>query len=1124
AAIFLRTPTKHSTNVDTAPSVVPVPAVVSRPSLNAPTPEVLLPTTMRNAPVRLLLNSSTALSNALISVQPQFTIFPSPPKFPPNEQCADRSSVSNSAGLSPRKHLEMDPKCVGLEAKTAHLSPITIITPTKTSATPQIMPLVQNSELRNLNQSPVQCNSALYSNTTLPAAKSAPTNTKTLFPIALPVDTVSHAAPNLLTTLRPLKNESAHLQSVATAHLSGTNQTSADPTLTSAAPILKPSSLVSHSTVPSVSIDNQTTPLVSVVSIDTSKSGHYASTAATTRSAQRIPIAVATNRQSSTSVPLSRSSIGRQPVIAPLSPLRPASGGPLTPSRKRARKQQLLAPHGTETSVSSTSGTAPAVNIVGMVTSSNDSGALKPSDPTNVATAIIPNVSVTSSISDIEASLQSSNLTTSPVPVVASANSSSSGTSHVLNLRLLQVRPVTTSGQSNKEVSSTFDHFSVTATTSLMASQLHSLVVSSAGVSTEHQPTLSATATALTTGSVAASLVTASSFHPANPTSQQSMYVFPTTAVATPFRAAMTATASTGNVLQVRFRTPTPTKSSFATATSQQSVRTVFSQPTANNTGNVGLQSLTAPLSPSLRKTPADWSVARSNVTGKSVSVSPTHIAPDESVSRVAPMSSGNLTVKTNLEGPSNQPVVPNLRLPDLNTRSCFEDVSTATASVSPCKRLRKQSNSTSGIRKQCTWELRTDPTDSNKCVWRSPLESSDPQEPSPQLIFDSDTRTSTLARDTIDSAESVIHGCPVRMHLIKPSHLSSRFSGIWKGPKTGHFLRSSEIRQRPEGPQALSAPLRVGPPAATRHLTESGLRRLRDQLQFLPPAENSDGQQTSKSLDVATLSELLDLRSQHAETCFVNHPVHTISTLDLTGWRLLLCLKNCEKLISTEYGKMSAISRASEMLQALRRDRCHNEQSRPNEESASMCHFVQDQQQALITRLFLQAIPPASPCSSSSDFGVHDNGSSKKVIDLPSQSQGMDADFNKVEELIQGLRQRIRTLVESLQRVSNLSHNLLASHQKSVLAFVDDLEFHQQQHGSNHYSLTPSSQSPVHLRDGSSSSTNEENEVVGITLGTKPPSSSCGALPPPGRGSASPPVQKGTSTGRTNFSNSRRR
>lgn len=139
----------------------------------------------------------------------------------------------------------------------------------------------------------------------------------------------------------------------------------------------------------------------------------------------------------------------------------------------------------------------------------------------------------------------------------------------------------------------------------------------------------------------------------------------------------------------------------------------------------------------------------------------------------------------------SGQPTVPILRVPDPNSRKCFENFNNANTTItSPCKRPRKQSNSGSVIKKQCTWELRTDPMDSNKSVWRSPLERTDQQSPS-RLLQDSET-VDTLKReaDSIGTADSVIHGRPMRMRMYKPSHPTSRFSGVWKGPKTGHFLR----------------------------------------------------------------------------------------------------------------------------------------------------------------------------------------------------------------------------------------------------------------------------------------------------------------------------------------------
>ena len=96
-AFYLRTPTKHSTNVETAASVVPVPTVVNRP-LTSTSSEAMLSTTIRSSPVRLLLNSTATIPDTLISVQPQFAIFPSV-KLTSTEQVSERPIVINSSGF-----------------------------------------------------------------------------------------------------------------------------------------------------------------------------------------------------------------------------------------------------------------------------------------------------------------------------------------------------------------------------------------------------------------------------------------------------------------------------------------------------------------------------------------------------------------------------------------------------------------------------------------------------------------------------------------------------------------------------------------------------------------------------------------------------------------------------------------------------------------------------------------------------------------------------------------------------------------------------------------------------------------------------------------------------------------
>uniref|UniRef100_A0A0R3WII8 Histone-lysine N-methyltransferase n=1 Tax=Hydatigena taeniaeformis TaxID=6205 RepID=A0A0R3WII8_HYDTA len=1123
---YLRPPTKHSTNVDTAPSVVPVPTVVSRPALPSTTPESMLSTTIRNSPVRLLLNSTASISDTLISVQPQFALFPSV-KLSSSDQVADRSAVGNSAGAVSKK-TEFDSNCGGNDTNSSHFSPITIISPTKMSSSPQIMPLVQDTELRSFAR-PTLSGSASFS--TVPTTANAK-----ILPIAVPADAVSHSSPNLLTTLRPAKSDSASISSLSTVQVSAAGQSLPDPIVSSASPFLKASSLVSHSTVPVVSVEaNQPASLISV-----SKSGQ-----SSIRPAPRVPIAVAPSRPMATGVALSRPSISRQPIIAPVSPIN-SSTCPLTPSRKRARKQQLLAPQGTESpsTATGTGASSAVVNIVEMVASPND-GASKSSIPKVITSPVVNSATTTISTStpNIEAALQSTN--PSPLPIVTVASSSSSGSGQVLNLRFLQVRTAANNVQAGKEVAPHLEQVAMSPATSLVAPQFHSLVVSSSSnvALDEVQPPPTSTPAQTTTASIAASLVTASSFHSGSIAPQQSMYVFPTTAVATPLRSTSTATSSVGSVVQVRFRAPTPTKPLLSNATAQQTVRTALSQSVTSNTVQGGFHLALQPASPPLRKAPSiDWSTPKPSTPAKQPLALSTTAASEE-CTRQVPSASINAIPKVTPMDSSGQPTVPILRVPDPNSRNCFENFSNANATMaSPCKRPRKQSNNGSVIKKQCTWELRTDPMDSNKSVWRSPLECTDRLSPSCNLQ-DSERTGTTLKKETVSigAADSIIHGRPVRMRMYKPLHSTSRFSGVWKGPKTGHFLRSSEIRQRSEGSQhPLFSQFRASS-SMNRHPLESGLRRRRprDPVQY-EQLEVFEIGSSCKNPDFFALSELLELRNQQAEMGFVNYPVDTTSPLDLNCWRIVLCLKNCEKLIGVEYEKLSTLSRAFEGI-FQKRCECCSGQRMQGGQASSVRDFIEDQQQELITRLFLQAIPPASPSTSESRAGNSEElGKCKRTDDKPMHYTKVGMDLKVIEERAMGLLQRIQALVDGLRRVSKLSRDLIAGHREPVISFVDDLEF-LQQNGSARSSTPSSSRSPHHrLDEGSSNSaigsstssdTDDEIEIGDVRVRTKPlgpPSSSRPALSSTSSGgrrrSVSPMVIKSSSPVRATFHNGRRR
>lgn len=64
------------------------------------------------------------------------------------------------------------------------------------------------------------------------------------------------------------------------------------------------------------------------------------------------------------------------------------------------------------------------------------------------------------------------------------------------------------------------------------------------------------------------------------------------------------------------------------------------------------------------------------------------------------------------------------------------------------------------------------------------------------------------------------------------------------------------------------------------------------------------------------------------------------------------------------------------------------------------MRDFIEDQRQELITRLFLQAIPPASPSTSESRAGdQEDRGRSKGADDKPIHYTKAELDLKVIEE-----------------------------------------------------------------------------------------------------------------------------
>lgn len=249
------------------------------------------------------------------------------------------------------------------------------------------------------------------------------------------------------------------------------------------------------------------------------------------------------------------------------------------------------------------------------------------------------------------------------------------------------------------------------------------------------------------------------------------------------------------------------------------------------------------------------------------------------------------------------------MRLSDPNSRNTVPTTSQQQQAQQQqqLKRPRKQSNAVGGIKKQCTWELLADPLDSSKSVWRSPHQQVPPSQtesrqvpplhqPSTSRFVDS-IEPSNSKVEGVDS-NSAIRGVPRRMHLYKskveqdsvqrpgkvPS--TSAGSGFVKGAKTSHFLRSNELKFRPleNGRPPASTVGRNEPSADVR----GNRRLLRDAV----------GQISNESKDIQTLRAILETRSLQEEFKYLNNPVDTTSTLDLTCWRLRLCLNSCEVIV----------------------------------------------------------------------------------------------------------------------------------------------------------------------------------------------------------------------------------
>ncbi|VDL97333.1 unnamed protein product [Schistocephalus solidus] len=1099
---------KPSVESDPMNSGIPASIVSSRPTANT-VAEAILPAAIRSTPVRLVcLNEkpSNALSEALISVQPQFTLLSSPAKLASKAsgQLRERSIAPASAVHGQRVAAENETKTnVTIDSTSAFTiptNPVTILTPTKNYVSSQLMPLVQSSELKTHTPSPrlsPTSGGSLITAHNTPFSPSGKGTSLTGAITALPIVTVGRAE-HTIPTISPLHANS--------------------------------------STDSVCQLSNQPMPSNSVCSGEISL------------------------------------------------------GQTITPNRKRARKQQLLAPHGVSAAAAASRSESPSkstvpvvatsvahVNLIGMLPSAQavSSPARLPAPNEQIGERLITKstvsgkVLITSHSNQLPTTVAPSNFSfySSPsVPTSASTEAPKTGSlpSHalpsgiaassgnVMGIRLLPVRPSnslpagTTTPQTDAASTAApifatqiQPSLSLVVNSSLAGSVSQSMpapsvaagIVSSANlVVVAPDPTVQPLApVALPSASTTvAATITSTSFN----SQTQPVYVLP--AVSTSTRPSQVSTAGIavqpallgvssinscsspvmipGSILQVRFRpsaTPSSasaqpqTSSVYATASATCRLSTALSttlptavvpKPTSDSQSVLAL-SVSMPSLPSasanqtilqMRPIPVATSAHEltqkflspgrgayclSEVDGQPVPLPsgspratalpvlpaqssgvtlgamttvtvagpeiPTEsgriVANEDAVMACTPVVNSILTSKSTLGMVTGQPAVPILRVPDPNARqrpNCFDDLQ------SPCKRVRKQSTScTTKSQTFSSWELHTDPTDSTKCIWRAP-----------EKLEDQSADSAAVHEvDTSDSAEWVIHGCPARMHLCRPSYYSARFGGCWKGPKAGHFLRSSEIRQKHEHGAPSSRLGAAGVGTSSRRFPNDRRRRPRLRDTGEAGGVESPGGAEVSNLDHAILSEILDLRCRQTETGFVNHPIHTTSPLDLTGWRLLWCLKNLEDMKISEFQGLERVNALYEAFiqpaSTLALNRSLRSTAHPNATASSTT--LNGPTESGVPGCPRIDRPNPATSAGNTDVAPKCDSYLRPKYNCPSDLSSLTgcANFTKLQDLIRGLGQRKKVFLDGIERVRCLSLDILHQHQKTVLDFVSDLE-----------------------------------------------------------------------------------
>ncbi|VDQ00229.1 unnamed protein product, partial [Trichobilharzia regenti] len=293
-------------------------------------------------------------------------------------------------------------------------------------------------------------------------------------------------------------------------------------------------------------------------------------------------------------------------------------------------------------------------------------------------------------------------------------------------------------------------------------------------------------------------------------------------------------------------------------------------------------------------------------------------------------------------------------------------------------------------------------------------------------------------AVDPIDGCEWILHNRPPRPSIIpKYASSNSRLGGAYRS-KTTHFLNLSEVSVKSPSKRAntYESSRRAGSYSTRRRrrslITGSRMDSV-NQKKGSKDSESLDGLNDSEESNAAKrlVQDILALRSEQKESGFLRFPLTETSMLNTSGWRAFRCLDNLDLLAYTELQTLQTVENIGTDLE--RQLDCINSEAAPLFSRNSWFYSV--------------------PTDSVNIAGGSQSLAAKKL--------SLAIQLNRAMEYVRGISQRKRCMLDSLQRMSSVTKNLITHFSLSINQIIEELE---RSANNSSKSLSPSSSSKTNL------------------------------------------------------------